>query len=216
LLSDNLVNTNGCSSSNGDDHDTKYQSNEIIGDMCIFRDDTVAGGTDGSNSSSCSNVGDNDSVPQRGHGVGTTCKVGWTLSLPYQRCGYATEALNHLLTYIYTSPVFANVCLVTAEMLTDNVASIALARSVGMRPDAYVDNLNDDDNDLVAAAAAADDDSNRTPVMHIDVDDGITYHEYHYAISYDEWSRRQSLSSSIIDTNSSSNSSADIDLDDQH
>jgi RimJ/RimL family protein N-acetyltransferase len=60
-----------------------------------------------------------------------TVSVGYGLVEPARGRGYATEALRGLVTSVRTSPAFAQVRVITADALPDNVASHRVLEKAG-------------------------------------------------------------------------------------
>jgi len=57
-------------------------------------------------------------------------QIGYVLQRDYQRKGYMTEALRHLLFWVFTQP---GVKVVTAEVKKDNIASCRVLQRIGMK-----------------------------------------------------------------------------------
>ncbi len=57
-------------------------------------------------------------------------QIGYVLQKDYQRKGYMTEALRHLLMWAFTQP---GVRAVTAEVKKDNISSCRVLQRIGMK-----------------------------------------------------------------------------------
>lgn len=68
------------------------------------------------------------------HDNGLQAEVGFTLAAPAQGCGYATEALTHILDHLF---VDRGLRRVSAECDARNLASARLLRRVGFSQEGY-------------------------------------------------------------------------------
>ena len=58
------------------------------------------------------------------------CEIGYTISTRHQKNGYGKEAVEHILSYLF---IHMKKHRVIASLNPDNIASIALLRSLGFR-----------------------------------------------------------------------------------